>query len=129
MAAQLVATRLQRNSRVAVVSATDWLPRSARAARAANGDAAKALRTVALSSRAATVVSGALYRDAGGLRLLLEVTDARNGVLVASAGPSPIEPSRPDRGVSPLGDRVAIVVDSILGSAANAAPSTQVPAS
>jgi serine/threonine-protein kinase len=107
LASQLIATRLQRNSRVAIVSAIDWLPRSARGSRAANGDAAKALRNVAQSARAATVISGALFREAGGLRLLLEVTDARNGELVASAGPAPIEPAHPDRGVAPLGERVA----------------------
>lgn len=114
VASQLIAARLQRNARVAVVSAVDWLPRSARRARAVNGDAAKALLNVAQSARAATVISGALYREAGGLRLLLEVTDARSGVLVASAGPAPIEPAHPDRGITPLGERVATVIDSLL---------------
>jgi serine/threonine-protein kinase len=111
VAGDLVATRLAAVSGLQIVTSERWLARSQRRQRQPDS---VSLQRVAAEVNAATVVSGGYYLDGGHVELVLEVTDARSGVLLRTYGPVAIPAQAPDSTVLTLGTHVAAALDTLL---------------
>ena len=111
LAGDIVATQLAKVSALQIVSSERWLPRSQQAKRQPDG---QSLQRVAAEVNAATVVSGGYYLNNGHIELVLEVTDARSGVLLRTYGPLAVSPRAPDSTVISLGTHVAAALDTLL---------------
>ena len=111
LAGDIVATRLAAVSGLQIVTSERWLARSQRRQRQPDS---VSLQRVAAEMNAATVVSGGYYLDGGHVELVLEVTDARSGVLLRTFGPVAIPAQAPDSTVLTLGTHVAAALDTLL---------------
>lgn len=112
IAGDIITTRLAQVSGLHVEASKRWLARREQASRQPN--LPSDLRSLAIETHAATVVSGGYYLNQKRVDLILQVTDARTGVLLRTFGPISVSPAAPDSSVLALGTHVASTLDSLL---------------
>jgi TolB-like protein len=111
VAGDIISTQLAKVPELQIVTSERWLARSHQAQRQPDP---QSLRRVAAEVNAATVVAGGYYLNGGHVELVVEVTDARSGVLLRTYGPVAVSPKAPDSTVLALGSQVAAALDSII---------------
>ena len=116
LAGDIIATRLAKVAGLQIVTSERWLARSQQAKRQPDS---LSLQRVAAEVNAATVVSGGYYLSGAHIELVLEVTDARSGVLLRTYGPLAVSTEAPDSTVMALGTRVAAALDTLLVQSRN----------
>jgi hypothetical protein len=109
----LITAALSEGSGLEIVNATVALG-SRQRPRLPASDSALAANTRALvtRSRAGLLVTGAYYRDNGGLEVLAEVTDTRGGRILGAVGPIAAEADAPEGALRALASRIVAVVRS-----------------
>lgn len=119
-AGEIITSRLARVAGLEVIPSRHWLARSAQPARQQTAEVN--LRHVALETGAATVVTGGYYREKNRLDLILEVTDARSGVILRTYGPISAPANAPGAPIGALGDALGASLDSLLIERPSATP-------
>ncbi|MBV6522616.1 MAG: Serine/threonine-protein kinase PknD [Gemmatimonadaceae bacterium] len=112
VAGDILATRLAQVPGLRVVTSRRWLARRQQVQRQAVAGAS--LRDVAIETQAAYVLSGGYFRNGSRIELILELTDARNGNLLRTFGPTSVLTSAPDSTVLTLGSRIAATLDTLV---------------
>lgn len=113
LAGDLITAALSEGSGLEVVNATVTLGSRQRPHLPASDSAlAQSTRALVATSRAGLLVTGAYYRDKGGLEVLAEVTDTRGGRIVGAVGPIAAEPDAPEGALRALASRIVAVVRS-----------------
>jgi len=113
--ADMLTSELASSHRLVVVTSAMVMPALADARLAGNSmDDPERLHTLAIETRAGTVVSGSYFRTRDSLEFLVEITDARTGDLVRSVGPVRSPLSAPDEAATAITRGVAATLDSLL---------------
>jgi len=118
MVASWITDRLSRSGTVEVVTSATVVPAQRDAHLAGNGlDDPDRLRTLALETRAGTLVSGSYYRGANGVvEFHMEITDANTGRLLRAIGPV-VSRGEPARTADGLSRSIAAAIDTLMAQA------------
>jgi len=115
MVASWITDRLSRSGAVEVVTSATVVPAQRDAHLAGHGlDDPDRLRTLALETRAGTLVSGSYYRGANGtVEFHMEITDANSGRLLRAIGPV-VSRGEPARTADGLSRSIAAAIDTLM---------------